>query len=81
LENVSTKAEQRGCKMTVTVSEIEKAIIQLPPQQLGEFRRWYEQYDAAAWDRQIETDVAAGKLDALAATALADHRAGRSKKI
>jgi hypothetical protein len=33
--------------------------------------------DAAAWDRQIEEDVAAGRLDALADEALDDLREGR----
>ena len=32
--------------------------------------------DAAAWDAQIEADAAAGKLDALAAEALAEYNAG-----
>jgi len=34
-----------------------------------------------AWDQQIEADAKAGKLDALADEALADHRAGRSRKL
>jgi hypothetical protein len=33
------------------------------------FLAWYADFDASAWDRQIEQDVAAGKLDAHAAAA------------
>ena len=64
-----------------TVEEIEQAVTQLSNDQLAEFRAWYEQFDAGAWDRQIEADIAAGKLDAVADAAIADHQAGRTKKL
>ena len=67
--------------MMRTVQEIEQAVTQLSKDQLAEFRAWYEQFDADAWDRQIEEDIAAGKLDALADAAIADHQAGRTKKL
>ena len=67
--------------MVRTVQEIEQAVAQLPKDQLAEFRAWYEQFNAEAWDRQIEEDIAAGKLDALADAAIADHQAGRTKKL
>jgi hypothetical protein len=37
------------------------------------------EFDAQAWDRQIEEDVREGRLDKLADEALAAHRAGKSK--
>lgn len=42
-------------------------------------KRLYETLEAdwEAWDRQLETDVKAGKLDQLAEEALEDLRAGR----
>jgi len=60
-----------------TVEEIEEAVRRLSSQELAAFREWFAQLDAAAWDRQIEEDVAAGRLDALAEEALNDLRAGR----
>jgi len=33
------------------------------------------------WDEHIENDAVNGVLDALAATAIADHNAGKSKKL
>ena len=63
------------------VQSIEKAIQSLPPAELAEFRRWFAEFDAAAWDTQLEADVAAGKLDALGAEAIAEHQAGRSREI
>jgi hypothetical protein len=56
------------------VDEIERAVRELSAQDLREFRRWFQEFDAARWDRQLEEDVAAGRLDALADEALADLR-------
>ena len=56
-----------------TVQDIERAIQTLEPTDLAAFRAWFAEYDADAWDRQIDDDVAAGRLDALADEALADH--------
>ena len=67
--------------MSRTVEDIEKAITKLPQDQLKEFRSWYEKYDSDAWDEQIERNAAKGKLDALAEAAIADHEAGKSKKL
>jgi hypothetical protein len=67
--------------MARNVEDIEKAITQLPQDQLKEFRAWYEQFDSDAWDEQIERDAAAGTLDSLADAAISDHRAGKSKEL
>lgn len=63
------------------VKSIEKAIEALPPSDLAEFRRWFAEFDAAAWDEQIERDVASGKLDQLAAEALADFHSGSAREL
>jgi hypothetical protein len=60
-----------------TIEEIEEAVLRLPPEELAKFRGWFTQLDAAAWDRQIEEDIAAGRLDRLADEALNDLRGGR----
>jgi len=60
-----------------TVEEIQAAVRRLSPEELAAFRDWFVQLDAAAWDEQIEEDVAAGRLDALADEALRDLREGR----
>ena len=60
-----------------TVQEIAQAVSQLPPEDLAAFRAWFAEFDADAWDRQFEEDVAAGRLDALAEEALEDLREGR----
>ncbi|TMA10055.1 MAG: hypothetical protein E6J89_11335 [Deltaproteobacteria bacterium] len=63
------------------VKNIEREIQKLTPSELEAFRRWFREYDSDEWDRQIEEDVRAGKLDKLAEEALAAHRAGKSKEL
>ena len=65
----------------VNVKSIEKAVESLPPSELAEFRRWFAEFDAAAWDQKIEKDAVSGKLDGLAAEALADYRAGPAREL
>jgi hypothetical protein len=62
------------------IKAIEKAVAALPADKLAEFRQWFAEFDGAAWDRQIEQDTAGGKLDGLAAEALADYRSGSRRE-
>lgn len=53
----------------------------LSPQELAAFRAWFAEYDWRVWDRQFEQDVAAGKLDQMAAEALAEHERGETTEL
>jgi hypothetical protein len=64
-----------------TLEDIEKALTELPADQLDEFRAWFEAFEAARFDERIERDVRAGRLDRLAEQALADFRAGRAREL
>jgi hypothetical protein len=64
-----------------TAEEIERAVEQLPPNELARFRAWFEEFDAARFDAAIERDARSGKLDKLVDEALAEHRAGRSREL
>jgi len=64
-----------------TVAEISGAVKRLPKRELARFRKWFADYDAAVWDRQLATDTKTGKLDALIREAQRDHRAGRTKSL
>jgi len=48
------------------IEDIEQQVQALSPEELVQFRAWFLEFDWAAWDRQLERDVRAGKLDALA---------------
>ena len=63
------------------VKSIEMAVESLPPSELAEFRRWFAEFDASAWDKQVEQDAATGRLDGMAAEALADYRAGSAREL
>lgn len=63
------------------VGKIEDQIKQFSSEELRSLRDWLAEYDADAWDRQFESDVASGKLDRLAERALKDHETGRSTKL
>ena len=60
-----------------TVEELEAAVRRLSPEDRAAFRAWYAKFDADEWDRQLEADVEAGRLDWLIAEALDDRQAGR----
>jgi len=61
-----------------TVQEIESAISKLSPSEVNRVADWLQEYRDELWDRQIEADAAAGKLDKLIHRAKADYRAGRA---
>ncbi len=63
------------------VENIEREIQELSASELSAFRGWFVEFDAKAWERQIEEDARAGKLDALAEAALKDHKAGKSTAL
>jgi hypothetical protein len=64
-----------------TVELITAAIGELPPEQVEQIRTWLNERAEAEWDAQIEQDERAGRLDALAERALAEHRAGLSRPL
>jgi hypothetical protein len=65
----------------MSVKEIEAAITQLPPSELAELARWFEEFQAQAWDRQIAQDAKSGRLNRLVEQAKAEYAAGRCKPL
>lgn len=63
------------------LEQIEKAVTALSPDEFKTFASWFEAFRADLWDRQIEQDAAAGRLDKLIAEAREDIRAGRIKPL
>lgn len=57
--------------------EIEDAIRRLTDEERTAFRAWFAEFDAAEWDRQLDDDVAAGRLNWLIEEAREDLRASR----
>ena len=65
----------------MTIQQIEDAIRGLSADELAIFRAWFAGFDAAAWDCQLERDVADGKLDSLVREGLDDLKEGRTTPL
>jgi hypothetical protein len=63
------------------IENIEHEIQGLSPSELAAFRKWFREFDAEAWDRQIEEDIQAGKLDTLADAAIKFFESGKCSEI
>ena len=63
------------------IEQLEHEIMALSRGELAALRDWFQPYLSDEWDKQIEADAKAGKLDHLARQALADHKAGRTKPL
>ncbi len=61
----------------MNIEDIEREVSQLPSEDLRKFSEWFEEFKADLWDKQIEEDILAGRLDAFAEEALRDLREGR----
>lgn len=64
------------------VEMLEHQVEKLGAAEFRQFNTWFAQYrserEADTWDKQIECDAKAGRLDALANLALEDYWAGKA---
>jgi hypothetical protein len=65
----------------MSVEELQNAICQLPAEELDRFSRWFEEFLADQWDRRIEADIQAGRLDSAGRLADEEFDAGRCTPI
>ena len=64
-----------------TVTEIKAAISQLTLEERAEVARCLHEWEDDAWDKQIQQDLAAGKLDSLLAKVDEDIDHGRLRDL
>ncbi len=60
---------------------LEEEIKKLSPEEIAQLRDWLLERDAEQWDQEIERDAASGRLGRVFEKSVADHRAGKSRKI
>jgi hypothetical protein len=60
----------------MSVEELQTVVSQLSVEELGRFSAWFEEFLADQWDRRIEADILAGRLDAAGQRADQDFEAG-----
>ncbi len=65
----------------MNIETLEQEVTKLSTIQLNQFRTWFLDYDADKWDKQIEKDAKAGKLDAFANDALKEYQDGQAQEI
>jgi hypothetical protein len=63
------------------LEQIEKSVAELSPEELKAFAAWFEALQADLWDKQIEADAKAGRLDKLIAEARAEIAAGKLRDL
>jgi hypothetical protein len=64
-----------------SVVEIESALRALPVKDARAVADWLQEYLDHQWDKQMDEDMTAGRLDKLAEQALDHYRAGRVKPL
>ena len=64
-----------------TVAEIQRAIEELPEAEYAQLLAWFRERDWEKWDQEFEEDVKAGRLDALAASALEAKAKGELRDL
>jgi hypothetical protein len=65
----------------MSVKEIERAITQLPREELSGLVAWLEDYHHQVWDKQIEDDLNSGRLDCLMAEVEKEYEAGLARPL
>jgi hypothetical protein len=65
----------------LNVEEIKTAIESLSMREYGMLREWFSEKDWKIWDKEIEKDSEAGKLDFLIEEALFEKRKGKLKEL
>ena len=62
--------------MAMSVTKLKQAILALPKDDYYALLHWFVEYDNELWDRQMEEDAEAGKLEFLAKEAADAKRRG-----
>jgi hypothetical protein len=65
----------------MSIDELQSAVSELPAEDLDRFSRWFEEFLAERWDRRIEADILAGRLDAAGRRADKEFEAGRCTSL
>jgi hypothetical protein len=65
----------------MSIQELEQAITQLPKGDLAKLAAWLADYHYDVWDKQIEEDLDAGRLDSMIAAAEKDYQAGLARPL
>ena len=65
----------------IQVEILEQQIAELDDASFSKLRDWLIEFDQSRWDKKLEEDSNAGKLDFLINAALAEHEAGLTRDL
>ena len=65
----------------MSVDQIQQAITNLSAEEYKQLSTWLKDHDFERWDKQIETDVNAGRLDNLIDEAKREYQAGLTSPL
>jgi hypothetical protein len=71
------KAGRERILNTMSVEELASVVSGLSANDLARFSQWFKEFMADQWDRQIERDIKAGRLDTAVKRADERYQAGR----
>ena len=63
------------------ITALQEAILALPEDDYARIRQWFSELDWEKWDRRIEEDSTAGKLNHLIAEAFQAKEEGTLRKL
>jgi hypothetical protein len=64
-----------------SIDEIKSAIAHLPEKEFNSLVDWFQKFEEERWDKELENDIAQGKLDILADEALNEFDTGKSSEL
>ncbi len=65
----------------MNITELQTVVRKLSQDELAEFLEWLDEFQESLWDRQIEEDLKAGKLDPLIRQAEKAFSEGKCQEI
>lgn len=65
----------------MSIEELESVVSHLSAEDLTRFSEWFSEFLATEWDRRIEADIGAGRLDNAGQRADDDFEAGRCTRL
>ena len=65
----------------MSIAEIEEAIKKLSPPDLAELAAWFADYQSQQWEKQMEQDLDAGRLDNFLDEVEQEYDRGQAKAL
>ena len=63
------------------LEHLEQQVLQLSSEDLDKFRAWFLELDHQLWDKELEADARAGKLDHLINEVRSELKAGKTREL